>query len=379
MQNKVVKIIAVLIFSALLIIPATLWVSGAHVDIKSNENRALAIMPDFNPANLDPFPSGFDSWFTDHFPLRNRFTQLYSYIQIKWFGISPLPEKCMEGKEGWLYIMNEEYNTYAGSDMLSNATIEKYVLRVKARDKWLKSKGCRYYYVVAPVKYSVYPEFVPTFLQRNPSLRRTDQILNALNEAGIATIDLRKSLLEGKTKGDLPVFRKLDNHWNGVGGYYATSSLVERIGVDFPQILPVLPLDSFDIKREYQPNGNIASMMTMRDQYNDSTYTFTCKTRKPVKDVSRHFPVTPGFPYPWEFEREWVCKGRPEVKCLIITDSFGGKLRPVLPNYFSNTIHIFDSWCYGLNRNIVEKELPDVFIQMQLECKLENLLTKNKE
>ena len=59
---------------------------------------------------------------------------------------------------------------------------------------------------------------------------------------------------------------------------------------------------------------------------------------------------------------------------MMVRESFGKEVVPIFSKYFSESTYIFDAWQHKLNREIFDKETPDIYIQLVYEFVLPNLL-----
>ena len=373
MEKAIKHIILPVIFALVLISPLINWYTGLMKDIECSENRALAIRPKFDINNPDPFPAQFDSFFNDHFPLRNYSIAKLSEVKSINFGISPLPDKVIIGKGGWLYMTMNDYKTYMGRDTLSYIDIHKLAREILRRANFLKTRNCKYYYVLVPTKFSVYPEYLPAYFSLNKPNTLTDQIKEVFTKVGINVIDLRYELIKAKSdlikEGNL--YMKSDNHWNGLGGYVAGCAIINRIRQDFPNIAEPLPLDSFNIIRKKSIGGNLATMLNLQLKFSETQVKLVCKSRKITIGIKKGYPIPSDFSD--EFETVRQCKEGSKLKILVIRDSFGDAIVPVLSTSFQTSVYIFDKWEHGLNQEIVGTEKPDIFIQMPIESLAENI------
>jgi len=360
-------------FVILLLIPELNSVFGFISDTENLENRKLNDRPEFILAKLDPFPEAYEKYYNDHFFMRNFMNKLWSEFSIKYLKKSPSP-KSIIGKNGWLYMTERELETYLAKNLFSKSELDSFVTEISNRVKYLESIGTKYYFVVAPTKYSIYPEYLPNMYQIEQRKTRTDQIINALSDVqGVNIIDLRETLL--KHKLDYEMFKHTDNHWNSYGAYFAYREIIDRIRDDFPDVIPAYPLDSFKIEELNVKGGNIATII-------NGEYIFRETHQPEIKFINQkiyegnpgNYPVTKGFPYPYEYEKVDSTALQNAPKVLIIRDSFGNALMPFLSANFSESVYIFDAWQYKLNKDIVDNEKPDIFIQLSLECHYHNLL-----
>jgi len=341
-------------------------------EMENTENRKLADEPVFNPELLDPFPVEYEKYYNDHFSLRNQLVKLKSYLVVNVFNKSPMPNKVIFGTEGWLHLVPKELEEYRGTNLLSQLEIDKIAVEFKRRKDYLEKRNSKLYIVIAPIKYSIYPEYLPVYVDKINKTSRTDQIISALRDNNISVLDLRPHEIKAKEKG--LVYYKTDNHWNNLGGFYAYKALIDKIKIDFKDI-PVLSIDDFDIKTEVVKGRKTAKLLNMIDEFEDIKYELIQKTPSKTKKVkSVGYPMPKNFPYDYAFEMNYETANDSLPKLLFIRDSFGSALIPYLNQSFKRSLFVFDGWIYRSNEHIIEKEQPDVVVFMILESMWDGFL-----
>jgi hypothetical protein len=340
--------------------------------MKNTENRKLADKPVFNPGYLDPFPAKYEKYYNDHFSLRNQLVSLKSNIVSNALHKSPMPDKVIFGKDDWLFLVHNELAEYRGTNLMSQKDIEKIIKELLRRKKYLEKENRKLYFVLAPIKYSIYDEYLPGYIDKINKQTRSDQIINALKNKGIDVLDLRP--VELKAKGKDLLYYKTDNHWNDLGAFYAYKAIISHIKKDFNNI-PELSLNDFDITIKEIKGKNTAKMLNMVDDFNDFDFVFTQKSQSKAKKVKKvGYPVPKNFPYKWVFELDYETGNDSLPNILFIRDSFGKAVIPFMNQSFNRSVFIFDSWHYKSNEHIIEKEQPDIVVYMVLESMWNGLL-----
>lgn len=332
---------------------------------ESREKRELADRPGFDIISLDPFPLAYENYYNDHFSLRSQLVRFKSNLSIHIFRQSPMPDKVIIGKDGWLYLVKDELDTYRGKLQLQEEELKKLANEVKRRRDYLENKNIKMYFVIAPTKYTIYPEYLPAYVQPIRPTTRTDQVKQALLEVGIGVLDLRDTLKVAKE--DRMLFYKTDNHWNNLGSFVAYRAILSEIKKDFPE-LPVLDWSDINIEERERLGGNTADLMNLRDEFTDIEY-FVDPHKgykaKQVEDVG--YPVPSQFGYKKQYEEIFLIKNDSLPDILFIRDSFGNALIPYLTESFNRSVCLFDAWNYTANEHIIENEKPDIVLYVVLE------------
>jgi hypothetical protein len=120
--------------------------------------------------------------------------------------------------------------------------------------------GIKFYIVIAPTTYEMYPENLPLYILRARKTL-TDKFCAELQNSNIPFIYLKEMLLENKTAGQL--YRKYDPHWNELGAYFAYNAMANLMKKDFPEI-PIYPLTDFELTPELTKKGDLINMLSDR-------------------------------------------------------------------------------------------------------------------
>lgn len=340
--------------------------------IKSSENRAMKAFPNISVSKLDGLPAEFDEYYADNLVLRNQLLKWNSYIKFHLFSIPPLTDKAFIGKEGWMYAIKDEMDHYVGNTILSQDTLNMFVETIKYRRHFLDSLNCMYYLVIVPIKTTIYPEYIPLSKRKDGQKTLTDQIVDELKYyTEINLIDLRGELIDHK--GDYRLFHKTDNHWNEYGGYIASNYILDRISHDFPNIQPIDKLE-YKIETVEAEGRLLTNLMGIFEGVKEQEFICTPMfDRLAFKGEKNNYPVPNYFPYKNSYERVYETNNPNLPKLLVIQDSFGTTLMPFLSEHFSKSVFIFDAWQHELQKEIVLKEEPDIYIQLVLESLLPNI------
>lgn len=341
-------------------------------DSENTENRAPAEMPELNISYLDGFPKKYDKYYSDNFSLRQLLIKSYNYLNLLVFKKSPVPEVII-GNNGWLYLGGIENDIYTGKNPLTQTELEEFRLELEYRKRYLEQKGIKFYVLIAPVKATIYPEYMAMNSFRKRTLSWGEQLHAYLKtNSNLNVPDVVTTLESKKNIGNL--YSKIDNHWNARGAFYIANHTLSNIASQLPGV-DTLQINHFYSERSVTTHGNISGMLSNCTFFNDTSVHLTpVGGFKSVKGIKTGYPVTPNFPYVNEYEEVRLNKDSSKPRLLIISDSFGGAIFPYLAESFSKTTKIFDGWQYKLNEEIIEKEKPDVVILIMLESNMRNLL-----
>jgi len=342
-------------------------------DTINKENRTLAKMPVFDINHLDGFPSDFENYYNDNFKLRNLFIRYYNILFQDYFKKSPLPDKVIIGKKDWYFFNGIHGSAYRGIEQFSKDELIDFKNEMLYRRHYLDNKGIKYYFVILPTKYSIYPEFIPNNITRLSKETIADQVMAVCgNNSEINILDMRKVLLNAKKK-NIRMFQKTDSHWNYAGAYFCYVNMIESMKKDFPQFKP-LGLDKYIVDSIWQEGGDLARMLGMDDVIKELDVR-VYKNFKTTVEVGKKHNYNPGaFSPAKDFEVVSVNPQLKGPKLLVMRDSFSWLLINYLSEHFSRSVYIWDNWEYKLNEDIIEIEKPDVVVSIVLESNLKFIL-----
>ena len=141
--------------------------------------------------------------------------------------------KVLIGRDDWLFLQNDtnrviEQNN--GTLKLTDADIKRWLRTLEARVAILKHRNIKYYFLIAPNKESIYPEYLPDDYIVSDN-RLVYQLINACKPYNIPLfypIDILKSY-----KSEWQLYPKGNTHWNGIGGFIAYDYLMNIIKQEF--------------------------------------------------------------------------------------------------------------------------------------------------
>ena len=257
MFKKIYQIIFIVLFSAVLLIPAVFmdWSSGG---ISEEENRTLEDFPSlimegrFN----DAFTKEFESWFMDHMGLREDLINLNATLQYRVFDRMLTTSNYLLGQNGDINYADQGMKLdYAHLNLRTAEEVAKIGESYQTVSDWLGSKGIPFYYVQCFDKHSIYPEQFTNKIYQHGDVSKTDQVMDYLeSQTTVNTINLKRPLLEAKDTYEVYSNWGDPTHWSQRGAFVGYRYIVGRIAKDFPNISALEEKD-YEITVE---NGGIA-------------------------------------------------------------------------------------------------------------------------
>ena len=369
--QKALKYILPIVFLILLILPfindqLKLWEFE-----RKDENRQFRDSLSIDIKRLGYFPKEAESYLNDNFSFRTPLLNLYHEIKFSYFKISPHPEKTIVGNDNWFFMAGEEKEIYEGNKNFSKLELNQFLTEWKYRKKYLDSLNIKTYWVIAPFKHNVYSEKLPFNIYASKT-RRVDQLKGHFKK-DLPNLIFDPVPLLIKNKDDRKLFYKMDNHWNYHSGYLTTKKLLEIIKKDFPNI-KIENIPNFSWKEKTVQTGIHYTVIGI-DRLSEVRQTPIINNPMSSKDENYGFKYFKDWAYPSEFEKRYTNKKiKSGLKILFIRDSFAEQLIPFVSEVFKESLFIFDSWQYGLNKPIIEIFKPDIVVFLGLETHLDNII-----
>jgi alginate O-acetyltransferase complex protein AlgJ len=273
------------------------------------------------------------------------------------------------GKDGWLYDdWNKSIEYYRGISPFPHDDLMLWRRTMEKRATLLAKQSTKYLVVVCPIKLSIYPEYLPDGIRPLSRVSRLDQLVEELRDVqNLQILDLRKPLSLKKSTGLL--YDRLGCHWNALGAFWGYQGIIEAISAWHPFVQP-MAMESF--KFENVHGGGDMAYLIGTELENILSQETVVSTR------SFDFPRVPLDGY-WRkkykalYEVFAIEKPDPDLPTAVLFyDSFGGAVIPFLAEHFKRLVCISQTQDYVMyfDPEIVEKERPDVVIQLFVERRL---------
>ncbi len=357
--QRIVDAATVLLFAGALLAPLVdERMRPVHAREPLNENRDARPSPEppQTLAQIETFPVAFEAHHADTFGLRDVFLRWNSVVKMGLWRVPPTPTVVYD-RSGWLdYAGERTFEVLRGVEPLSKPQVDAWTTYLALCNSYCRRHGAKYLYVAVPNKETVYQDHVPDRYRRlGPS--RFDQIVASLPDSlRSAFLDLRP-VLSAARKEDTPgnyLYFENGTHWNGRGGWVAYQAVMRALSNDFPTLhaltdmevgWQVDPDEAFDSwgPRLYQP-----------DAFKGAVH--MCLIEGPQRWQEVESDPDRGH---WHARNPTV--NGPRV--LVISDSFG----PAFYTLFASTFPEVDFVQSGFDPVLVEKERPDVVVELRVE------------
>jgi hypothetical protein len=364
--KKAVDSVFLILFVTIISLPLLTSLTSNRNDIRQSEKRKAAELPDLKPnkESLTTYPKRFESYYDDNFGFREELIHLHNLIKVFAFEVSP-SKRVVLGKNGWLFYSSDwdgnPIADYRNLDLFSQKVLERKARQLERRNDWLKRQGIEYLYVIVPNKNSVYPEYIPNYLNRVRKHSLLDQFAGFVKEnTRVSLIDLRPDLIA--VKQEMPVYAQTGSHWNDFGAYVASNVILDKLNSWYAEIRPShLPTESF--RTRSSSGDDLALMIGMDNVMAEQAIvgpnrSLDCDNKKPIE--------TPRFTRYWGKSFSLNCN-KTKYRALVFRDSFSEQLIPYLSEQFGYIAYV---WTRPNDKSFswfVNKHKPDVVIEIHVE------------
>jgi len=355
--------LTITVFLGLLWLPALDWVFKFDHAPPPTENRLPAKWPPFKGiCESRVFITGVEDYFNDHFGFRKRLIRLNHHWKGQLFHDPSSPEVLI-GKNDWLF--------YTGANMVENCSrqatwtdqeLQAWCRLLETRRDWLRARGMSYIFVVPPDKHTVYPEYLPEWVQVGDKPTKIQQLIQHMKaHSTVELLDLRPILIDAKKVR--AAYLKTDTHWNLFGAFMGYQSLVTALARQMPVLRP-LALDDYKWEPTTRPVCDLVRLMGATGSYPE-TQCLKAVNRKalatltPVEDPVR-FPLHG----PPETRTCVTLNEKGSGKAIVFHDSFARSWHQFLGRHFKEVVYV---WQYNWNLPLIEQEKPDLVIDETLE------------
>lgn len=351
------QVLLVAFFIAVISLPLAANLAGRDGADPTAENRKLAEFPQLNGSwqAVAGFGGGVSDWFDDHFGFRASLIRWYGEGRLFGLGVSPAPT-VVKGRNGWFFYADDESMTdYAGERPLTAEELANWrAAIVDARD-WLRAHGVAYVFMIAPDKHVMYPEELPASIRRVGRTSRMDQVLAVLNDAGVATVDVRPALEAAKQRER--IFHRTDTHWNDRGAIVAYQQLIDAVRTQLPPVPRPWTRDDFDPIAVEGHGMDLAGMMGLTRVLCETDLQLVPKRPRRAIVVEPAGRTSAGAA---EGRIVTTIPGSTLPSALVVRDSFFSRLAPFVAEHFGRTVFL---WQNDFDPDDVLKEHPNVVIQ----------------
>lgn len=263
--------------------------------------------------------------------------------------------KVLLGKDDWLFLDNDSnrvLDQLAGKLLFDRKQLFKWKLLLETRYSWLLEHGIKYFFLAAPNKECIYPEYTPEDLIVSEQ-RPIHQLIEQVASSKILPKDffLYPTTEIIAAKSNKLTYPKGDTHWNFYGAYIAYCLLARRIASQFN--LKIIDESKINFTEKYTV-GDLADKLSdcpqSLDYWADHEKKSQCIFDNRIKNTG-HLTI-------WENENKTL------PKAMLFHDSFSTRMLSFWAESFSRLVAVHQA---NLDYELILQERPDLVISQQVE------------
>ena len=367
--QSISQIVLIVFFLTLISAPPLFLILSAKKEWSETEKRVLASFPEA-PGDFKAvlqFPKKFEDYYNDHFGLREVLINRYHREMRKRFGQSGVPN-VLAGKDGWyFYVPDFVLDDFRGLLPLTEQQLISWTEELVRKRDWLAKQGIRYLLVSVPDKQTIYPEYLPDYLQKVKGTTRVEQLTEYLNHRpDVEILDLRPALLNAKSTGRL--YQKTDTHWNDYGTFVGYKEIMHKISQWFPKEQFKFDFYFNDTMTE-APAGDLAQMLglqkNMKEMKPSLKERHSCgRPMELTPEIENFLKVKEMEPLVRPFMRG--CKNA-NLRVLVLRDSFFMALEPFFSENFQRSIYLWRLYDQTTVERMIDYFRPHLVIEERIE------------
>ena len=316
-------------FLLLLLLYPLLYLFPGHDN--NTENRTLFKFPKVTSENATSIPKYIDSYIDDHMPFKSATTRFYSRFMVEALHTSTANTVIL-GKSKFLFY-DSKYDggsdtvaDYAVTDPYSEEKLSHYARQLEKLQKEFAKIGTKFYLMIAPNKESIYPEFMPDYVNRYSEKTRADVLVNYLRTHSVVPVIYPKDALLAAKANNMLYYRN-DTHWNELGGLIAARSLLNAtLDIPMPKESYILATEEAGVKN-LEVFMDLANNLSLRTVLPELFY-------KPVEE-SRPFSMD-GEIGDYYYGSHLISFGdQDSTSIMMVRDSFFSSVHAYMAGYFS--------------------------------------------
>ena len=353
----------IITFIVIILTPAVIQITGIEHLFLSNQSATLE-----NRFSGDilirpkSFIKDIKTYYSNNFGGRNSIYLAYKKFTQNALKENPLPDKVVQGSNGWLFLGNsfsDAYSESLGYKQFSKNELQQIANKIKHQREWLEERSIQYYISVAPNKHTVYKEYLPfkSFKVKTRLQALKEYLKEKIN---FELIDLKENIIP--IKDSINLYHKFDSHWNDHGAFLGYEKLMDNLQLK-NQIIKKQRMFFSDIVLDTIINEigglNKVLMNTNREEW------------KILKKKQSDYLQLPDIYIGKidDYENRFLNKTK-KLKILIFRDSFSIALQKYINETFGETVLI---WNFDFDKDLIEKEQPDIVLYEVVERYLEKL------
>jgi hypothetical protein len=143
--------------------------------------------------------------------------------------IARSPAGHVRGRGGWMFFTDgqaKDFSQAVGRERQGPSSVERWSDYLAGMQRTAEAGGSRFYVMIAPAKWDVRPDRLPTWAQRLRGTNSLDHLM--VTHPELPFVDVRAALREAPE----PTYSPLNSHWTDFGGYVAWQAATACLRAD---------------------------------------------------------------------------------------------------------------------------------------------------
>lgn len=243
MRRKISRVYWI-IFILLFITPSIIYGFFAkYLDQTNYEQRSAAEKPVFSMESIESFPESYENYFNDTLAFRTQMIKANGLIDFFLFKEPPV-DIVVIGSNRWLFYNpngtdGDPIADMNGTNLFSEEQLVQIANTLLDARNTLQAQEKEFIVLIAPNKESIYgKDYLPAHMVTATNKTRADQVVEYLWEnTDLNVVYPKKEILNAiETHPDYDFYYKTDTHWNALGAYIGTRSLLESLDIYIPNL-----------------------------------------------------------------------------------------------------------------------------------------------
>ncbi len=290
-MNRLLRVVSIGTFAIWLVLPLVFLVRPHQFCEPVDENRRQRELPAaslwLNPLCFSTTATSLCGWFEDHFGLRDLMIRTKNQIDFTVFRKS---DKVHVGPGGWLFLRHSLDNYAIGLEKLPPSYVDAQVGKMAKLAAHLKARGIQLIVLTIPLKWTIYPEFLPTSAPQLPPLadRRYDYWRKNLStNPAFVHVDSLASL--EATKQETDAFYRTDFHWSEISALRVAKDVVRTAATLTASAIP--PSRFHEEFETTTLRGDSSRFLPIWNQPSEEALVFKYKEIIPPQDAEPPFQM----------------------------------------------------------------------------------------
>ena len=259
---------------------------------------------------------------------------------------------------GEFYLSGRNWLAYTKdySRSLTHEELQEIYSKLEGLKAHLEPKEIQLLVIIAPIKNTIYPEYVPNEIPIISEKSRMDQVISYQQEhEGVEILDLRPILFQARKERH--VFYSSDTHWNPYGAYSVYQEIISRLTEEFPEMSPY-EFYEFVYESDETRVGDIARVTNTN--LVEEFFFLKLKNSNSNKIVNRSYKLDEKNVKIKTPVNIFIKTDKSLPDLLMYHDSFAFSLMQFLPNHFHQSTFI--RVISAIDISFIESRKPDVVI-----------------